>query len=394
MNDLNSTSPPSGKALKIILPLLILALGVAGFLLLMKMKSKPEQQPPEFRGQLVEVSELQAQPHQVQVRATGTVQAEQEIALVPEVSGKVAWLSPKLVNGGFFQAGEVLLKIEADDFRLAVERARAEVARAEVALTSEQERAKVARQEWQRIDLPNKGEPGPLVTREIQLQQERANLAAAQAAFKQSELNLQRTEIRAPFNGRIRQETVDLGQYLRAGTPFGSYAGTDQAEIMVPLAAEELRWLQVPKPGAKRPGSVARINRPGGDGPGWQGTIVRSLGEIDPVSRMAMLVVAVDDPYQLRSAAAAGDLSQGTFVEVRLLGATLEQVVELPRRALREDNQVWVMDSENRLRILPLEVVRREAELVVARATLNEGAKLVVTPVAGATDGLLLRTAD
>ncbi len=394
MTDVTNRPKSSRRALKIILPLLILALGIGGLLLLVNMKAKPQQQPPEFRGVLVEVDELQARPHQVRVQATGTVQAEQEISLVPEVSGKVAWLSPKLVTGGFFLADETLLKIAAVDYRLAVEVARAEVARAEVALASEQERAKVSRQEWQRIDLPDKGEPGPLVTREIQLQQERANLAAARAGLKLAELNLQRTEIRVPFNGRIRQEAVDLGQYLRAGTSIGSFSGTDRAEILVPLPTAELRWLQIPKPGGTQAGSPAIISRDGGTGAEWQGRIVRSFGEIDPVSRMATLVVAVEDPYQLQAEADRPALNHGQFVEVSLQGSTLAQVVVLPRRALRENDQVWVMDNQNKLRIVPLEVVRREAELVVARAPLEDGVRLVLTPVPGATDGLLLRTAE
>ncbi len=389
---MNSEAKTTGKALKILLPLLLLAVGVAGLLMLVKMKQSPEHQVPEFRGVLVDVTELQILPHQVQVRATGTVQAEQEISLVPEVSGKVAWLSERLVAGGFFQAGEILLKIEGDDYRLAVERSRAEVARAEVALVSEQERAKVSRQEWQRVELPNKGEPGPLVTREIQLLYEQANLAAAQAGLQQAELNLQRTAIRAPFNGRIRQESVDLGQYLRAGTSISSFAGTDRAEVMIPLPVAELSWLTVPSAGSTQQGSKAQVRLPGEETPHREGRIVRSFGEIDSGSRMATLVVAIDDPYQLASGGTQANLSNGQFVEIILQGATLAQVVELPRSALRENDRVWVMDSDNRLRIIPVEVVRRDPELVVARAALNDGAKLVLSPVAGAADGLLLRT--
>ena len=381
----------SDKALKIILPLLLILLGVAGFILLGKLKQTPQRQTPLQPGVLVDVIELKAAPHQIRVYATGTVQPARQIALVPEITGKVVWIAPQLVDGGFFQQGETLLKIEPADYRLAVERAQADIARAQVALTTEHERAKVALQEWQRVDLPDKGEPGPLVSREIQQQQEQANLAAALATLEQAQLNLQRTELKAPFNGRIRQKQVDLGQYLRAGTSIGNLAGTDRAEIHVPLSLEDLRWLQVPAASSKQPGSLAMVYLPGDSNNSWQGRIVRSLGEIDPTSRMATVVVAVDDPYQLQKKSAPADLSHGQFVEIQLFGDKLDSNISIPRSALRNDNQVWIADSENRLRFRPVEILRREKQQLIIQQGVSSGEKLVLTGLSGAADGLLLR---
>jgi RND family efflux transporter MFP subunit len=273
---------------------------------------------------------------------------------------------------------------------LAVERAQAEVARAKVALATEQERARISLQEWQLIDLPDKGEPGPLVSRELQQQQEEANLAAALAALQQARLNLERTELKAPFNGRIRQEQVDLGQYLRAGTSIGSYAGSDRAEIYVPLSLEDLRWLQVPTAASGRPGSLATIHLPDNSS-GWQGKIVRSLGEIDPTSRMATVVVEVEDPYQLQNRSSSAELSNGLFVELQFLGDKLDSSFSIPRSALRNDSQVWIADQENRLRLRPVEILRREKQQLILQQGVNNGEKLVLTTLSGAAEGLLLR---
>ena len=381
----------TGLALKIILPLLLLLLGAGGFVLLSKLKPAAERQSPPQRGVLVDVLELQAAPHQIRIYATGTVQPARQIALVPEISGKVIWIAPQLVDGGFFKQGETLLKIEPADSRLAVERAQAEIARAKVALATEQERARVAMQEWQRVDLPDKGNPGPLVTRELQQKQEEANLSAALAILAQAQLNLDRTELKAPFNGRIRQKQVDLGQYLRAGTSIGNFAGTDRAEIHVPLTLDDLRWLQIPGADRKQPGSLAMVYLPGDGGSNWQGRIVRSLGEVDPTSRMATLVVAVDDPYQLQKRSAYPDLSQGLFVEIQLFGDKLDSSISIPRKALRNDNHVWVADPENRLQLRPVEILRREKQQLIIKQGLSAGEKLVLTTLAGATDGMLLR---
>ena len=381
----------SGIALKIILPILLLLLGAGGFVLLGKLKQAPQRHAPPQRGVLVDVLELQAAPHQIRIYATGTVQPARQITLVPEISGKVIWIAPQLVDGGFFKQGETLLKIEPADSRLAVERAQAEIARAKVALATEQERARVALQEWQRVDLPDKGQPGPLVTREIQQKQEEANLSAALAVLAQAQLNLDRTELKAPFNGRIRQKQVDLGQYLRAGTSIGNFADTDRAEIHVPLAQDDLRWLQIPMAGSQQPGSLAMVYLPGDVGSNWQGRIVRSLGEVDPTSRMATLVVAVEDPYQLQKRSDYPDLSQGLFVEIQLFGDKLDSSISIPRKALRSDSHVWIADPENRLQLRPVEILRREKQQLIIKQGLFAGEKLVLTTLSGATDGMLLR---
>ena len=290
-----------------------------------------------------------------------------------------------------FKKGEVLLKIEASDYQLAVEKARADIAKAEVALRTEQEKARVAMQEWNRIELPDKGTPGPLVTREIQLQQEQANLAATKAKLKQAELNLQRTEIKAPFDGRIRQEQVDLGQYLRAGTGIGTFSGTARAEIHVPLPIDELAWLSIPTANNKTAGSLAMISLPGNRTDHWQGKIVRSLGEIDAASRMAKVVVGIDDPYQLKKSATGPVLQNGQFVNIEIYGKHLNQAISIPRDALRTGQQVWIVGENNRLQQRPVKVLRREQQHFLLESGVEAGDKLILTTLSGAADGLLLR---
>jgi len=380
----------SRLAIKIILPLLVLVIGFVGFNMMGKLKKTPQRQPAPQQGVLVDVIALEAQTHQVTVHATGTVQAEQEISLVPEVSGKISWISPELVGGGFFKKGETLLKIETSDFQLAIEKARAEIAQVQVALATERERAKVALAEWERIDIPDKGKPGPLVTREIQMQQQQANLAAAEANLQQAQLNLQRTELKAPFNGRIRQEQVDLGQYLRSGTSIGSFAGTNRAEIHIPLPARELTWLNIPSATQKK-GSSANIYLSGDKSSKWTGKVVRSLGEIDPNSRMATLVVVVEDPYQRGDTATKSELQNGLFVDIELRGEKFADIISIPRKAFHADDLVWIADSENHLNLRPVEILRREKQQILIKSGVQAGEKLVLTTLSGATDGTLIR---
>lgn len=380
----------SRLALKIILPLLILIIGFVGFNMISKLKKTPQRQTPTQQGILVDVVELRNTTHRVTIHATGTVQAEQEIALVPEISGKVIWISPKLVRGGLFKKGETLLKVDTSDFELAVKKSHAEIAQVQVELATERERAKIALSEWQRIDIIDKGTPGPLVTREIQLKQQQANLARAEANLQQTQLYLQRTELKAPFNGRIRQEQVDLGQYLRAGTSIGSFAGTDRAEIYIPLPVKELIWLKIPS-ATQQKGASAKIHLPSDDNASWSGKLTRSLGEIDPKSRMATVIVMVEDPYQLKDKLNQPPLPNGLFVDIELSGEEFTDIITIPRKALHAGNMVWIADSENRLSLRSVDILRREKQQILIKGGVQVGEKLILTAISGAAEGTLLR---
>lgn len=380
--------------IKVLLPLLILAVGAATAAMIIKMKKPPQKQEAPVLGLLVEVLEVENRAHQVTVHATGTVQPSMEVSLVPEISGKVNWLSPQMISGGFLRKGEKLLEIDNRDYLLAVNQAKADLARATVALQMEQQQARIALEEWQRLDMPDKGEPSPLVLHEPQLQQEQANLAAAQARLEQAELNLQRTVLYAPFNCRIRSEQVDPGQYLRAGNGIAMLAGTDQVEISVPLPLSELQWLTIPRANQDTSGSPATLSlKTGKQTYTWEGKVVRSLGEINSNSHMATVVVAVDDPYRLKKGADAEqlDLANGLFVDITMHGKTLQNVVPIPRDSLRENNSVWIADPEDRLQIRPINILRRERDLLLIDSGLTGGERLVLTTLDGVANGLLLR---
>lgn len=382
--------------LKIVLPLLILLAGIAAAVALIKMQKPPQKQTPPERGLLVEVSQVESKSHQVRVYATGTVQPRQEISMIPEVSGKVVWLSPRLVTGGFLKKGEKLLEIDSRDYLLAVDSARAALAQAEVSLQTEQQQAQLALEEWQQLDLPDKGEPSSLVLREPQLQSAQATLDAARASLQQAELNLQRTILYAPFNCRVRSEQVDEGQYLKAGNSVATLAGTDQVEITVPLPLSELQWLDIPRAGQAGAGSQATVQMHAGETLyTWQGSISRAVGEVDSSSHMASIVVTVDDPYQRTSGTAESfALAVGMYVDIILHGRTLDKVVAIPREALREESSVWIADDDNKLRVRPVHIARRERDLLLIDAGLSGGERLIETTLDGAADGMALRPTE
>ncbi len=386
--------PLRDKLFKIGLPLLILLIGFAVMRGLIASRTAPEKKEHINPGLLAEVLTVHPTDRTVSVNGTGTVQARRETSITPQVSGRVVEMAPNFLAGGIFREGDLLFRIEEVDYRLAVDRARAVLAQAEFDLAREESNAMVAREEWEKINGSGKEAPNPLVLYEPQLKRARANVVSAKAGLQQAELDVARTHIRAPFNCRVRTEEIDLGQVVRSGTPVGVLAGTDTAEIVVPLPFDDLYWISVPRPGGVQKGSPASMEVTTGNGPVlWQGHVVRSLGEVDSLGRMARVVVAVEDPYHLKEKPISGDpdLEVGMFVQVTIEGKNLRSVISIPRTALRENGTVWVVDSEEKLRIRNVEVVRREREEVLIQKGLQEGERIVLTALQGAAEGMKLR---
>lgn len=374
-------------AKKIFLPIIILAVGIVATVGLIKLKSAPEKQERPNQGALVETAPVILHDYRMQVHGTGTVQPGREVNMTSQVAGKVVEVAPALKPGGFFKKGELMFRIEETDYRLAVEQAQANVAKAELALATTEGRADIARAEWR--DLKGDAEPNPLVVYTPQLKEAEANLAAARANLEMARLNLSRTGIVAPFNGRVRSESVDPGKVIKVGDTVAVLADTDLAEIVVPLPVAELAWLTIPRAGSTAKGSPALVRlRLAENTIEWRGSLARSLGEVDQESRMARLVVAVPEPY---AANQPMDLATGLFVEVVIQGKSLQQVAAIPRVALREGDTVWLMGKDNKLTVRKVQVLRQEEETIYLGKGVSPGEKIVLTNLSGAADGMLLR---
>ncbi|MGV1100800.1 efflux RND transporter periplasmic adaptor subunit [Thiovibrio sp. JS02] len=383
---------PEHKATKILLPIAIILAGLVVTVLLIKGRPAPAKKVETDNGALVQLLTVKPRNLHLEIEGTGTVQPRQEVSITPQISGRVDFVDPRFVAGGFFQEGELFFTIEAADYALAVERARAALAQAEVALATAQGRAKIARLEWEQ--LKNQGqEANPLVLHEPQRKEAEAVLASARAALRQAELDLDRTRLTAPFNCRIRNESIDLGQYVKSGTGYAAIAGTDAAEIVVPLALPDMAWLNVPRAGQRNAeGEATVLLTVSGREYSWPGRLVRSLGEADVQGRMSRVVVEVPEPYaDSADQPTRPELAPNTFVRVRLRGRALKEVFTLPRSALREGDTVWLMDRENKLRIRPVQVLRLEKERVLLGKGLSEGDRVVLTYLSGAADGMRLR---
>jgi RND family efflux transporter MFP subunit len=382
------------KIKRVVLPLMVIVVAIGLTFVLVKSRKVPLPKETPHLGPLVEVTPLARTRHQVVVTGTGTVQPRFEVTITPQVKGRISEISPRMVAGGQLRKGELLFAIEDEDYRLAIELARSSLAQAELELLRNENLAEVARREWRELNPGSREQPNPLVVYEPQLKSARAQRDAALANVRQAEINLQRTRVFAPFNCSVRSEQVEVGQFVNAGSPVAIVLGTDQLEIAVPLPIEELAWLQVPRSGGAQRGARAEVVlQTGGQIFRWWGEVTRALGEIDPRSRMARLVVTVANPVSADgpSGNLLNELLPGMFVEVRLQGDDLDNIFAVPRSALHDNDTLWIVDDENRLHIRPVEILRREPGEVLIRTGLEPGEKLVLTSLSAAAEGMLLR---
>jgi len=383
------------RAKLVVLPLVIIAAGAISAVALIYSREKPETRVPEASVPVVRVLRVRLEDRQLTVSSQGTVSPRTESVLIPEVSGLVVEVAPSFVSGGFFEAGDVLLRIDSGDYRQGAAQARAVVAQAELRLAREQAEADVARREWQQLDG---GEAPPLTSRELQVADASAALDAARAALDKAERDVERTSIRAPYAGRLRDKQVDVGQFVSRGTPLATIYSVDHAEIRLPLPDYELAFLDLPqnyRGEAGRSGPEVMLHAGfAGKIHEWRGRIVRTAGEIDPRSRMVHAIASVRDPYARGDDPERPPLAAGMYVEAEILGRKVRDVAVIPRSALRDDGRVLVVDDDSRLRFREVEILRRSGDEIVVGSGLAEGERICLTPLHAVTDGMRVQAAE
>ena len=408
-----ATNP--NRRLKIISTFAVAIIGIAFAIMLAKSAKKPESKIAQPKLPAVEVKIAEATRHTYRIQSQGTALPRTSIRLVSEVSGKVVSIAESFDVGQIFTKGDVLLKIDARDYELALAQARSQVAQAQLRLQMEVKEADVVRREWK---LLNQGEPTGMQAREPQLASARAALEAALAAEEAAKRNLDRCEIRAPFDGMVARAGVRPGQFAALATPLGELFATDVAEVRLPLIASDLSFIDLPRPGAKVAlGQAPKVTlsvRAGDRRTEWLGHIVRSEETVDPMNRMVYLVAQVVDPYGLAKRDGA-PLRSGTFVRASIEGRTQENVIVLPRQALRGKDRVWIADpvwiesetstlqewlgyrdQQTRLIFRSVDVSFADAKQVIVAAGIQQGEQVVVSLLAAVVDdmGVKVREAE
>ena len=378
---------------KLVAPLAVIAAAVAGAVALVL--SRPPVQPAEVESAapFVRVIEVHPGPVDMVVESQGTVSPRTVADLVPEVSGEVVWTSANLVAGGYFEADEPLLRIDDRDYRIALDQARAALDRAgaerEFALF---ELRRLEEMEERRLISRADVETGMRAARVAE-----AAFDEAGAALARAELDLARTELQAPFEGVVRTEQVDAGQFVSRGAPIASLYAVDYVEVRLPVADRQFAWLDLPleRRGELDPAASPPVSLTGeyaGRQRRWEGRVVRTEAEIDARSRMVYVVARVD---ARGGGAGEPDLPPpvGLFVQAEIVGRSSGNVAVLPRSAVRDGNRVLVVDADQRLRFRAVEVVRIHGDDAYIGAGLDAGDRVCVSALQAVVDGMRVEIA-
>ena len=372
--------------------LAIIALGIIVLIVLVKMRKAPKQIRPEVVLPLVKTMKLQSHDVEMIIEGNGTVIAKTQVEIVPQVAGKIISINPDFVSGGYIPAGTQILQIEPKDYELLVQQAQAGVAEAVVKLETEESEGAVALKEWKQIHGDTKP-TSALVLRKPQIRQAKAKLQSAEATLATAKLSLDRTKISLPVDVVVERETVDLGQFVTVGKTLGSAYGIDAVEIELPLEDRELMWFEVPTVGGgdntDKPLTVAQVKADfAGAIHSWKGYITRTTGQIDVKSRFVSVVVEVPEPFKNTGNKPA--LMPGMFVDVSIKGRVLKDAIAIPRMAVHNRNQIWVI-NDDRLYIKDIDVVRMDDEFAYVTGSLEDGSVIITSALDVVVDGMSVR---
>lgn len=336
---------------------------------------------PAPRVMVIEVSEKNTR---AEVKTQGIVQPKSSVDIVSRVSGKIESVSAKFDEGGFFVSGEEILRIEDNDYRIAVIRAKAQLANAQQALAKEKGLARQAAREWR--DLGD-ADANALFRREPQLAAAQAGVLAAKADIEKAELDLGRTIIRAPYDVVIAKQQSELGQFVSPGQKLATLYGTAKAQVRLALTDRQLRLLELPRmTAASTTKPVALVGQYAGQEHTWSGIFKRVEAELDRASQTTFVIVEVNDPYAISSDQPR--LPLGLFVQATIEGRADHQSVTLPRVALMPGNIVYLVDSEDHLQEITVEVLLATPDIVIVKGAVSPGDKVVVQQVPYAFDGM------
>ena len=375
---------------RLIAPILILAVSTGIFVALIN--NQPTLKTTAKRPVPVAVRALNINlaPMQLSVSSEGNVQPSVETKLVAQVAGEVIKLSPSLVAGGDFSKGDILLNLDPRDYEIALARSHAAMSRAQAEqLFAAEDAARI-----RSLYAEELASIAQLQSAQRILTVANAALDDAAAMVKRARVDLERTVFRAPFNGRVRTENVDVGQFLSKGAMIATLYDTDRLQVRLPLADAQLAYLDPSYAqtglAGEEPADVTLSANFAGDRQSWSAKLLRTEGDISTKSRFLHVIVEVTETINSNGVR----LPVGLFVDAVITGRTVDNLVSVPRTALRPDNSVMVIDDDNQLHYRDVSVFKLSDRDVLISGGLASGERISISPLQFVVEGMPVAVID
>ena len=368
------------------LPVIILIFGLFISFVISSTEPKPNKGIEIPKPTAVFYDNPQKKDVTLRVTTNGEVRSVTEINVIPQVSGRIIQVADEFIDGGNIKKGQPLIWIDDRDYRLATISAESRVAQAKKLLEREIAESELAKKDWEEL---GEGEASPLTLRIPQLEEARALLNAAEADLEKAKLNLERTVINLPFDGLIKKKNAGIGQYVNAGSILGSAFSTEKVLIPLPLTDTELSYLGLPlgyesKGYFDGPKVIFRsyISRKNIE---WLGRITRTSGSIDSQTRLVYAYAEVLNPYDEDP-----PLAIGTYVDAEIEGNFISNGFILPIAAIKNDNEIYVIDQNSKLKIKKIEIVGTEEDKVIVKGDISELDMVVISTINTGYEGMEL----
>ena len=326
--------------------------------------------------------------YQIKIKSTGTTTPITQTVLTSEVGGEVIYRSKKFSEGSSVISGEILAKIDDTDLQLQYKNALLQLASAEVQFAVQQAEAEIAQEAWDQV---GEGIPQELATKKPQLKQAKAALEVAKAQVQSAEKKLNKTEITAPYTGRIQNINIDLGSTIIPGQPVGSMYTSNEIEVTLSVKDSDLQFLDIPMDGRKlNPNQKSIViikSLYKGEMQEWAGNLERVDGVIDPMTRMIKLIANFKNNFIEETKPI---LPIGLFVEAEINGKQLEDIFMIPNSALTPNDELLFLNQDDALEIRKVSVLTKMKNHILVKEGMKAGERVVVSKLSIATNGMLV----
>ncbi|PWQ95908.1 efflux RND transporter periplasmic adaptor subunit [Leucothrix arctica] len=382
------------KQLILIIALIAGAMALGSYLI--KTKPEPRKRVRQPTIPVVEIISPQLQTYTQRIRSSGSVETNQSTNIISEVSGKVISIDSAFQEGNYFARDQQLLSVDNTNYKNAIIIASAEISQRELEIKTEQNLANLAVREA-RI-LGNNRTLGEMASRRPQITAALASLEASRVRLQQARDDLSKTRIRTPYQGRVMTRDVNIGQYITPGTKLGEVYSTDYVEVRLPLSLSEYEQLNLPESYSNQKVDINRLPEVtfsanfGEKTYNWKGRLSRVSASMDARTRQISVIARIDDPFK-KSSSGAPPVKIGQFLQAEIIGSKLGNVYVIPTSSTRQNREVMLYD-EGTVRIRPITVLATENDKLIVQAdSIPANAKLIVTPMPSAKNGMTVRIA-